>query len=55
MIAAADRPIHHPADAQLLLVDAAGRVSDTPRAAFLEVLLPGDLVVANDAATLPAV
>ena len=54
MIAAADRPIHRPANAQLLLADAAGRVSDTPRAALLDVLHPGDLVVANDAATLPA-
>ena len=54
MIAAADRPIHRPANAQLLRADAAGRVSDTPRAAFLDVLHPGDLVVANDAATLPA-
>jgi S-adenosylmethionine:tRNA ribosyltransferase-isomerase len=54
MIVAADRPIHRPADAQLLLADSAGRVSATPRAALLDVLHPGDLVVANDAATLPA-
>lgn len=51
---AADRPIHHPPDAKLLLADARGLVSGTPRGALLDVLHPGDLVVANDAATLPA-
>jgi S-adenosylmethionine:tRNA ribosyltransferase-isomerase len=54
MIAAADRPIPRPANAKLLLADASGRVSGAPRAALLDVLHPGDLVVANDAATLPA-
>lgn len=54
MIAAADRAIQRPADAKLLVVDAAGRARDTSRAALLDVLRPGDLVIANDAATLPA-
>lgn len=54
IIAAVDRGIHRPADAKLLLADAGGLVSKTPRAALIDVLHPGDLVVANDAATLPA-
>jgi S-adenosylmethionine:tRNA ribosyltransferase-isomerase len=54
VITAADRPVHAPANAQLLLADLAGRVSSTPRAVLLDVLHPGDLVIANDAATLPA-
>src|SRR5437660_3852337 len=54
MIAAADRPIQRAADAKLLVVDRDGHVGDTPRAALTEILRPGDLVIANDAATLPA-
>jgi S-adenosylmethionine:tRNA ribosyltransferase-isomerase len=54
MIVAAARPIQRPPDAKLLVIDAAGRVGDRPRAAFLDILRSGDLVVANDAATLPA-
>lgn len=49
---AADRP-DHPA-ARLCAVDSAGRVRHLPRAALATVLAGGDLVVANDAATLPA-
>jgi S-adenosylmethionine:tRNA ribosyltransferase-isomerase len=51
---AADRPIQRPAGARLLVVDAAGQVSSRRRTGFSELLQPGDLVVANDAATLPA-
>jgi S-adenosylmethionine:tRNA ribosyltransferase-isomerase len=51
---AADRAIQRPAGAKLLVVDEAGRLSHWPRAAFVEHLQPGDLIVANDAATLPA-
>jgi S-adenosylmethionine:tRNA ribosyltransferase-isomerase len=54
MIIAADRPIQRPADARLLVVDVAGCAGDLPRAALVDILRPGDLVVANDAATLPA-
>ena len=38
----------------LLVVDGAGRISHRPRSALADLLAPGDLVVANDAATLPA-
>jgi S-adenosylmethionine:tRNA ribosyltransferase-isomerase len=50
----ATRPIQRPADAKLLVIDAGGRISHWPRAKFVELLERGDLVVANDAATLPA-
>jgi S-adenosylmethionine:tRNA ribosyltransferase-isomerase len=53
MIAAA-RPVQRPRDARLLVVDGQGRISHRPRSAFADVLIAGDLVVANDAATLPA-
>jgi S-adenosylmethionine:tRNA ribosyltransferase-isomerase len=51
---AADRPVQRPPEARLLVIDALGRLSHRPRARFVELLQPGDLVVANDAATLPA-
>ena len=51
---AADRPVQRPADARLLTIDAHGRLGERPRAAFVDLLWPGDLLVANDAATLPA-
>jgi S-adenosylmethionine:tRNA ribosyltransferase-isomerase len=41
-------------DARLLAVAADGKLSSLLRAAFAELFEPGDLVVANDAATLPA-
>jgi len=50
----ATQPVQRPADAKLLAIDAGGRISHWPRARFAELLQPGDLVVANDAATLPA-
>jgi len=40
--------------AKLLVADAEGRVRHLPRAALGSLFEPGDLVVANDAATLPA-
>ncbi|WP_342242149.1 S-adenosylmethionine:tRNA ribosyltransferase-isomerase [Inquilinus sp. OTU3971] len=49
---AADRP-DRPA-ARLCAVDAEGRVQHLSRAALATLLTPRDLVVANDAATLPA-
>jgi S-adenosylmethionine:tRNA ribosyltransferase-isomerase len=51
---AADRPVQRPPQAKLLVVNARGEITHAPRAAFVEFLRPGDLVVANDAATLPA-
>ena len=51
---AADHPIQRPADAKLLVIDERGRIHHARRDAFVDYLRPGDLVVANDAATLPA-
>jgi S-adenosylmethionine:tRNA ribosyltransferase-isomerase len=51
---AADEPVQRPPDAKLLVVDACGEITHAPRAAFVTFLRPGDLVLANDAATLPA-
>jgi S-adenosylmethionine:tRNA ribosyltransferase-isomerase len=51
---AATVPAQRPRDARLLVVDATGRIAHRPRSALAEVLVAGDLVVANDAATLPA-
>jgi len=51
---AADQPVQRPPDAKLLVVDARKNIGHAPRAAFVEFLRRGDLVIANDAATLPA-
>jgi S-adenosylmethionine:tRNA ribosyltransferase-isomerase len=51
---AADRPVQRPPDARLLVVNACGNIIDVPRSRLVELLRPGDLVIANDAATLPA-
>ena len=51
---AADRPVQRPPEAKLLAIDADGRLRHVRRDHFIELLHPGDLVVANDAATLPA-
>ena len=51
---AAHLPIQRPRDARLLVVDPGGRIEHAPRSRFIDYLEPGDLVVANDAATLPA-
>ncbi|HEX8338734.1 MAG TPA: S-adenosylmethionine:tRNA ribosyltransferase-isomerase [Pyrinomonadaceae bacterium] len=51
---AATRPTQRPPDAKLLFVDASRRIGHAPRSAFVGLLRRGDLVVANDAATLPA-
>jgi len=53
MIAASD-PVQRPPDAKLLFVSGRGTIEHWPRSAFSSLLRPGDLVVANDAATLPA-
>jgi len=51
---AATSPVQRPHDARLLVVDAHGQVQHAPRSALPRFLRPGDLLVANDAATLPA-
>ena len=51
---AASQPTQRRADAKLLVVDARGRLNHAPRPAFTEFLRPRDLVIANNAATLPA-
>jgi S-adenosylmethionine:tRNA ribosyltransferase-isomerase len=49
---AAGRP--DPQSARLLAIDASGTAWDLPRTELASRFRPGDLVVANDAATLPA-
>jgi S-adenosylmethionine:tRNA ribosyltransferase-isomerase len=51
---AATLPVQRPADAKLLAIDGAGRITHGPRDRLVDLLRAGDLVVANDAATLPA-
>jgi S-adenosylmethionine:tRNA ribosyltransferase-isomerase len=51
---AAHLPIQRPRDARLLVIDTAGRITQAPRSQWVNYLRAGDLVVANDAATLPA-
>lgn len=51
---AATEPTQRPLDARLLVVDERGRVSHHARNELASVLREGDLVVANDAATIPA-
>ena len=51
---AAPHPHQRPVDARLLIVEAGGRLQSLPRTAFAGLVRPGDLIVANDAATLPA-
>ena len=53
MIAAAE-PHQRPPDARLLVIDASGCLRDADRVHILDYLRAGDLLVANDAATLPA-
>lgn len=51
---AASRPVQRPRDARLLAADRDGRLRHLRREALLSLLRPGDVLVANDAATLPA-
>src|SRR4029079_250043 len=53
-VRAANLPIQRPASAKLLIVDRRGMIPHRPRSDFADLLHAGDLVVANDAATLPA-
>ena len=47
-------PVQRPADARLLEIDPAGTLRHHPRTALPALLRTGDLLIANDAATLPA-
>ena len=51
---AAQHPTPRLPDAKLMLIDAFGNVRHAPRERFADFLCAGDLLVANDAATLPA-
>src|SRR5947209_6462780 len=51
---AASEPTQRPPDARLLVVNPGGLITHAPRAGVVRFMRPGDLVVANDAATLPA-
>jgi S-adenosylmethionine:tRNA ribosyltransferase-isomerase len=51
---AASEPVQRRPDAKLLLIRGGGSIEHWPRSALVSLLHPGDLVVANDAATLPA-
>src|SRR5258705_2421903 len=50
----ATQPVQRPANARLLVVDQNRKIDHKLRASFVEHLHAGDLVIANDAATLPA-
>ena len=50
----ATTPVQRPADARLLTIGADGAISHLRRSAFASQLRPADLVIANDAATIPA-
>ena len=51
---AAQAPVQRPSDARLLVVTADGTLHHTRRRRLVDYLEPGDLLVANDAATIPA-
>jgi S-adenosylmethionine:tRNA ribosyltransferase-isomerase len=51
---AATRPLQRPPDAKLLAIESDGSLRHLARAELPGLLDPGDLLVANDAATIPA-
>ena len=51
---AARAAVQRPLDAKLLVVDSDRNLIHVPRSALVEFLRPNDVVIANDAATLPA-
>ncbi len=51
---AARLPVQRPSNAKVLIVDGQGNIEHQARSEFADLLRPGDMVVANDAATLPA-
>jgi S-adenosylmethionine:tRNA ribosyltransferase-isomerase len=48
------QPVQRPPDGKLLIIDALGQLTHRARSEFACSLRAGDLVIANDAATLPA-
>jgi len=48
---AAGVPVQRPSNAKLLVVDGLGNIGHRARSEFVNVLRPGDVVIANDAAT----
>ncbi|HJP95120.1 MAG TPA: S-adenosylmethionine:tRNA ribosyltransferase-isomerase [Pyrinomonadaceae bacterium] len=51
---AAQSAVQRPPDAKLLVVDSDRHIIHVPRSAFVDFVRSNDLVIANDAATLPA-
>jgi len=51
---AASLPVQRPAHAKVLVVDDRGNIRHWARSKFVDLLRPGDLIVANDAAVIPA-
>ena len=51
---AAQSAVQRPLDAKLLVVDSERHLIHVPRSAFVDFVRANDLVIANDAATLPA-
>jgi S-adenosylmethionine:tRNA ribosyltransferase-isomerase len=51
---AASQPVQRPADAKLIVIRSNGSIEHWARSALVDLLRPGDLLIANDAATLPA-
>ena len=51
---AAALPVQRPRGAKLLVVDGSGRITHADRSRLADFMRPGDVLVANDAATLPA-
>jgi S-adenosylmethionine:tRNA ribosyltransferase-isomerase len=51
---AASRPVQRRRDARLLVVFSDGGIAHAPRSRLVDFLRSGDLVIANDAATIPA-
>jgi S-adenosylmethionine:tRNA ribosyltransferase-isomerase len=51
---AAHLPIQRPRQAKLLVVDKRGHFRNWPRSRLVDLFHPGDLVIANNAATMPA-
>jgi S-adenosylmethionine:tRNA ribosyltransferase-isomerase len=51
---AASTPVQLRAGAKLLSIDSRGKIEHRARSEFVRLLRPGDVVIANDAATMPA-
>ena len=51
---AAQTAVQRPSDAKLLVVDSQRNLIHVPRSSFIDFLRPNDVIIANDAATLPA-